>query len=246
MLKLKVFGDQRALGIAIGTSALIHLVVLAIVCSVAMTNGYGKPTNEVVVNLEQHETEHNVDREIIRPRETKTIEFPETIQPVQISQPKVIEAPQPNFDHQVELNDGDLGLDNADLALGPVSIVIAQPVIEIPTGDLDGEREGADIEMIHFRRVSARVKNHLTYPQGAREEGIEGKVYLSMTLHADGSVSDIKVSRSSGYEILDDEALIIIERATPLPRFGPKLIQLRGQKLGFKMTLNFTLTTTTE
>jgi protein TonB len=45
------------------------------------------------------------------------------------------------------------------------------------------------------------------YPAAARRRGQEGTVLLTVSVAADGSVSEVLVARSSGHAVLDDEAV---------------------------------------
>ena len=57
------------------------------------------------------------------------------------------------------------------------------------------------------------------YPEQARQQGVEGTVVLRLTVGADGTPSDVRVSRSSGHAALDEAAIAHVRRA----RFSPAL-----------------------
>ncbi|MCW4628864.1 energy transducer TonB [Marinomonas rhodophyticola] len=57
------------------------------------------------------------------------------------------------------------------------------------------------------------------YPRASRRRNEEGVVSLSFVAHADGSVSDVMITESSGHKRLDDAVLDMIKRSTPLPKF---------------------------
>jgi protein TonB len=46
-----------------------------------------------------------------------------------------------------------------------------------------------------------------------------GKATLRFTLDRDGRVVDVSIEKSSGNSILDQEALAIVRRAAPFPKF---------------------------
>ncbi len=60
--------------------------------------------------------------------------------------------------------------------------------------------------------ISSIVQKNITYPHIARKMGWEGKVLLGIMLKEDGSLEDVKIVESSGYEILDKNALETIKR----------------------------------
>ena len=61
-----------------------------------------------------------------------------------------------------------------------------------------------------------RVGN-LNYPDEARRKKLSGKLLLDVALNADGSVRSIRLVRSSGYKVLDDAAIRIVQLASPFP-----------------------------
>ncbi|AHE96766.1 hypothetical protein THERU_02025 [Thermocrinis ruber] len=61
--------------------------------------------------------------------------------------------------------------------------------------------------------ISNIVQRHINYPPIARRMGWEGKVLVSFVLEPNGNIRDLKVLKSSGYEVLDKEALDAIRRS---------------------------------
>lgn len=55
----------------------------------------------------------------------------------------------------------------------------------------------------------------ITYPDDALDNNWQGKVYLSFVIEKDGTISDVLVSRSSGYDVLDKAAVYHIETMPP-------------------------------
>jgi periplasmic protein TonB len=68
---------------------------------------------------------------------------------------------------------------------------------------------------------SALIVGHLDkykrYPSAAH--GAVGKATLRFTLDRDGKVVDVQIVQSSGNAVLDEEALAIVHRADPFPKF---------------------------
>jgi protein TonB len=73
-----------------------------------------------------------------------------------------------------------------------------------------------------WRAKVERIGN-LNYPEEAKRRGLQGSLVLDVTIRADGSVSAIAVRRSSGYKLLDDAALRIVELAAPFAPFPPDI-----------------------
>ena len=62
------------------------------------------------------------------------------------------------------------------------------------------------------------VFGQLKYPEEAIKQQVEGRVTLQFTIAKDGKVKDITVARSSGSQILDDEAVRIVSMS---PQWEP-------------------------
>ncbi len=66
-------------------------------------------------------------------------------------------------------------------------------------------------------RVKVERIGNLNYPEQARRDQIYGKLQLSVSIKADGSIETIEVSRTSGKPILDAAAMRIVKLAAPYP-----------------------------
>lgn len=78
------------------------------------------------------------------------------------------------------------------------------------------------------------VQKEITYPLLARENGVEGRVFVEFVVERDGSLSDIKVVRGIGNEC-DSEALRVIKGASP---FNPG--KQRGRTVRVRMVVPIT------
>jgi protein TonB len=72
-------------------------------------------------------------------------------------------------------------------------------------------------------RVKVERIGNLNYPEQARRDKVYGKLQLSVSIRADGSVENIEVSRSSGYRILDAAAMRIVKLASPYSPLPPDI-----------------------
>jgi protein TonB len=57
------------------------------------------------------------------------------------------------------------------------------------------------------------------YPVLARKRGMEGIVLVSFTIDKKGLPQDIRIMKSSGYQILDEEVRKMLKKASPFPEF---------------------------
>jgi len=73
-----------------------------------------------------------------------------------------------------------------------------------------------------WRTKVERIGN-LNYPEIARRQKIFGKLTLTVSIRADGSVESIEVNRPSGQRILDASAVRIVKLAAPYAPFPPDI-----------------------
>ncbi|MDR3341179.1 MAG: TonB family protein [Treponema sp.] len=76
----------------------------------------------------------------------------------------------------------------------------------------------------NFNYIQRRIRDKLLYPPQAKRTGVQGNAELLFTIHADGTVSDIRVRVSSGHELLDKAAIDAIYAAAP---FRPPPVRAR-------------------
>jgi TonB family protein len=81
------------------------------------------------------------------------------------------------------------------------------------------------------------IAKNTMYPDSAKENGIEGKVFISFVINKEGYVTRVKTIRSV-HPLLDNEAVRVIES---LPQWKPG--KQRGQYVNvqFQIPINFTL-----
>lgn len=116
--------------------------------------------------------------------------------------------------------------------------------LEDGIGDAIGEQEQAFIaveEMPEFpggeSALIAYIAKNTKYPGIARENNIEGRVFISFVVEKDGSISDAKVIRGIGGGC-DEEALRVIKS---LPNFKPGKQNGRAVRVQYNVPVNFKL-----
>jgi protein TonB len=75
------------------------------------------------------------------------------------------------------------------------------------------------------------------YPETARNEGIQGKVLTRVLIDLDGTVVEVKIAESSGYELLDNAALEAAKTAV----FKPAKHRGKYVKVWVSMPIEFKL-----
>ena len=101
----------------------------------------------------------------------------------------------------------------------PAPVVLPRvepPVVAPQPKAVDESRERTLIEQ-YRQTISARIKQYEEYPLVAKRRQWQGTTVVQLRLTAEGKVADISVVEKSGYEILDEAAVKMIRRASPLP-----------------------------
>jgi len=76
--------------------------------------------------------------------------------------------------------------------------------------------------MSYNRWLKIKVESVLRYPELAAISGYQGTLYIKFDILRDGSISGLELLKSSGYKILDDEALRSIREAAPFQPLPPE------------------------
>jgi TonB family protein len=96
------------------------------------------------------------------------------------------------------------------------------------TGEEQGSHSGLKGESQILAIIRARIENAKRYPARARQMQLSGTTELQFQIQSDGTVTALKVTRSSGSSLLDEAARATVKRATPLPHY-PKPLSLAVQ-----------------
>jgi periplasmic protein TonB len=77
---------------------------------------------------------------------------------------------------------------------------------------------GAAVERGYLRGLQQAIARNRFYPPGARRKDLKGMVTVAFTIKRDGRLGDIRVTKGSGYDVLDQAALETLRR---LGRYKP-------------------------
>jgi protein TonB len=88
-----------------------------------------------------------------------------------------------------------------------------------------GARGGASVSlntndpayMNYFNRIKQAINQKWEYPELAKRYGLQGTLLLEFVVGANGQIEQLRLVRSSGSQLLDDEALRAIKAAAPFP-----------------------------
>ena len=84
-------------------------------------------------------------------------------------------------------------------------------------------RQARDALYLDGWRRKIEAVGNFNYPQQASAAGIYGQLRLLVALFPDGQVSEVRILSSSGYSILDDAAIRIVQLAAPFDPFPPDM-----------------------
>jgi len=82
------------------------------------------------------------------------------------------------------------------------------------------------------------IAKYKQYPKIAQMRGWQGTVIADLEIDSKGSVMSVKIKKSSTYEVLDNEALEMIKKASPFP---PPPENLRGKNFNVLVPISFKL-----
>ncbi len=134
--------------------------------------------------------------------EPKKVEKKPLPKPEPKTEPKpAITAPAPTATPAPAVN-SNLPANNKSIASAPAQKVAQELNLSNAQSDED------------FSKVIAAVKKHKSYPSNARRMKHQGVVEVRFLLKTDGSIDELKVTKSSGFESLDNGALENVKKAS--------------------------------
>jgi protein TonB len=107
---------------------------------------------------------------------------------------------------------------------GPLPFLTQADIDELARKGMPARKPGDDsvtldtdeFKFISYNRwLKIKVESALRYPELAAQSGMQGVLYIRFDIMKDGSLGDLELLKSSGYKILDDEALRAIRASAP-------------------------------
>ena len=81
------------------------------------------------------------------------------------------------------------------------------------------------------------ITANLSYPQEAKEAGIEGRVFVSFIVERDGGLSSIQLLRGIGYGC-DEEAMAVVKK---MPKWTPATQRGKPVRMEYQLPIIFKL-----
>ena len=110
------------------------------------------------------------------------------------------------------------------------------PVKPPPTGPSQADIRAANGD--YGNTLWNSISKYKNYPKIAQMRGWQGESIVELQLSGDGKISSKKIIKSSGYDVLDKEALEMVDKATPFPE-PPEA--LRGSRFSITIPIPFKL-----
>ncbi len=122
----------------------------------------------------------------------------------------------------------------------PAPVAMAPPLAVAPPAPAPAPPPAIDPRMRsdYAQRISAAAERYTVYPRVAIDNNWRGEVAVVMAIAADGRIASLRVARSSGHPVLDDQALEMFARAKPEVRMPAAL---RGRAFELELRAVFRL-----
>jgi protein TonB len=102
------------------------------------------------------------------------------------------------------------------LSQNDIDVLSRKGMPERAPGDDSVTLDTDEFKFISYNRwLKIKIESVLKYPELAAASGYQGTLYIKFDIMKDGSLGAIEVLKSSGYKILDDEALRSIRSSAP-------------------------------
>ena len=146
-----------------------------------------------------------IKKKIEKPIKKKKVvkKQPAPIQPEQVTPVKPVETAEPVEPVQKE-------------EVKTVSLPAPAPEPEIPPFDYDA----------YIGKIVGLIETAKSYPYLARKKGQQGVVSVSVLIGTEGDAIDMKLERSSGFSLLDREAMKLVASVFPLENESGENIRL--------------------
>lgn len=73
----------------------------------------------------------------------------------------------------------------------------------------------------YFNKIKQSIESQWEYPELALRYGLQGKLSLEFTINGNGQLEQLRLIRTSGSQLLDEEAIRAIKAAAPFPPIPP-------------------------
>jgi len=216
-------GVSRALLLAFAASILLHVALFVVLPRVRELSAPVPPESQPLIAhlVEEPPAAPPAEKPAAPPKPKPAPPKPRPAPPKPRPAPPPEPAPAPAPVPAPELNPSPLGAPTpvpepaAPAAPPPPAVAAAPPAATVAPGP--PAPPALDTAAVaRFRSGVAReAVRYKIYPRVAVDNGWEGDVLVRMTIGPDGRIAALRVTRGSGYEVLDRQALEMFRRAKP-------------------------------
>jgi len=108
-----------------------------------------------------------------------------------------------------------------------------------PTQANSDVKNAGEAALNDFSNILARhIAKFKLYPKIAQMRGWQGELVLEVKLNGDGALISSKIIKGSGFDVLDNEGLEMVKRASPFP-IPPEI--LKGKSFSILVPIRFKL-----
>lgn len=143
--------------------------------------------------LEKSEPEPITEKKIHKPKKERKVEHKK------FEHKKTIQEP-------IKQNNEETKTEPVQQIIKPVTTPIPDEVTpkQVDTNEIE------NIEAKYLSKLRAEIEKNKVYPSTAKRLNQNGKVYITFTISKNGQITNIKISKSSYFEKLDEAALKIL------------------------------------
>ncbi|WAC07764.1 MAG: energy transducer TonB [Thermodesulfobacteriota bacterium] len=227
-------------------SLIIHTVVIVLAGVIGTTSALMN-TKPVIIDLSILESVINSpgppkDEKVLlapkmpEPDKPKPIENPKIVQKIRQLEKKVDECSEPKIVTPVE--------EQGPVPIASAEVPKTQPLTETLPGTGDQSACGTGLGgggglvggagngtggisadslrkkylSEHFAYIKKIIQENITYPARAQRMGWQGKVIIEFIILENGNATTIKIAKSSGFDVLDDNVVKTVEAVAPFPK----------------------------
>ena len=115
------------------------------------------------------------------------------------------------------------------LFAGSVNVSAQDEPMTMP--EVAPEYPGGTIALLTF------IQKHLEYPEGAKEQEIQGRVIVQFIIEKDGTVSDVKIVKSVD-PLVDDQ---VVRAISAMPAWKPGMHEGKTVRVSYSVPIHFKL-----
>ena len=226
--------ERRILLVALGASLLLHALAITLLPGLRIS----PPTEPVTLTVELQEPPpipqvapqpQEVPRPVAPPKRAEPPkpepvppppQIIERLEPPPVRESEVFTAPPPpppqpetKPEPVAEPTPVPRTEPHAEVNLRPAPPVALAP----PVATAQPDEPDPALLRIYGQQVSGILGRLQRYPPAARMRGWQGTAEVNIRIGAGGKVEDVLIARSSGYPLLDREALDMVKDSQPLP-----------------------------